>query len=199
MSSPISREDDYQEYYNGFANRVLWPILHYRLDLAEFARRDLSGYFRVNDRFASELEKIIEPDDVIWVHDYHLIPIADALRRRSVTPTALASFFTSRCRRRRCWPRCPITSGSSPLLLQYDVVGFQTDGDAANFVRYVMAEAEGTGRAPQGVRDPRDNRITLTQNGQRTRVGSFPVGIEPLGFQRLARRTCPFAARSRSW
>ena len=32
--------DDYQEYYNGFANRVLWPILHYRLDLAEFARRD---------------------------------------------------------------------------------------------------------------------------------------------------------------
>jgi Glycosyltransferase family 20 len=74
--------DDYQEYYNGFANRVLWPILHYRLDLAEFARRDLSGYFRVNDHFATELEKIIKDDDLIWVHDYHLIPIADALRRR---------------------------------------------------------------------------------------------------------------------
>jgi Glycosyltransferase family 20 len=43
-------EDDYQEYYNGFANRVLWPILHFRLDLAEFARRDLSGYMRVNER-----------------------------------------------------------------------------------------------------------------------------------------------------
>ena len=41
-------EADYQEYYNGFANRVLWPILHYRLDLAEFSRRDLSGYRRVN-------------------------------------------------------------------------------------------------------------------------------------------------------
>jgi hypothetical protein len=36
-------EADYQEYYNGFANRVLWPILHYRLDLALFSRRDLSG------------------------------------------------------------------------------------------------------------------------------------------------------------
>jgi trehalose 6-phosphate synthase len=58
-------QDDYQEYYNGFANRVLWPILHYRLDLAEFARRDLSGYFRVNDHFATELEKIIEDDDLI--------------------------------------------------------------------------------------------------------------------------------------
>jgi trehalose 6-phosphate synthase len=78
-------KDDFEEYYNGFANRVLWPILHYRLDLAEFARRDLSGYFRVNDHFASELEKVIKNDDLIWVHDYHLIPIATALRRRGRT------------------------------------------------------------------------------------------------------------------
>ena len=42
------QKDDYDEFYNGFANRVLWPILHYRLDLAEFTRRDLGGYFRVN-------------------------------------------------------------------------------------------------------------------------------------------------------
>jgi trehalose 6-phosphate synthase len=72
-------KEDFDEYYSGFANRVLWPILHYRLDLAEFARRDLSGYFRVNNHFAAQLEKVIEADDLIWVHDYHLIPIADAL------------------------------------------------------------------------------------------------------------------------
>lgn len=46
---------DFEEYYNGFANRVLWPVLHYRQDLAEFSRRDLSGYLRVNDRFADLL------------------------------------------------------------------------------------------------------------------------------------------------
>ena len=66
-------EEDYQEYYNGYANRVLWPILHYRLDLAEFSRRDLSGYMRVNQTFAMELDKLLQPDDVVWVHDYHLI------------------------------------------------------------------------------------------------------------------------------
>jgi len=60
-------EADYQEYYNGFANRVLWPILHYRLDLAEFSRRDLSGYRRVNAHFANELNNLLQPDDVIWV------------------------------------------------------------------------------------------------------------------------------------
>jgi trehalose 6-phosphate synthase len=73
-------EEDYQEYYNGYANRVLWPILHYRLDFAEFSRRDLSGYMRVNQRFAAELHKILQSDDVVWVHDYHLLPLAKALR-----------------------------------------------------------------------------------------------------------------------
>ena len=57
-------EEDYQEYYNGFANRVLWPVLHYRLDLTEFNRRDLTGYFRVNQHFATELSKILQPDDL---------------------------------------------------------------------------------------------------------------------------------------
>ena len=80
---------------------MLWPILHFRLDLAEFARRDLSGYMRVNEHFATQLEKIIEPDDLIWVHDYHLIPIADALRRRGHT-NRIGFFFTSQCRPRRC-------------------------------------------------------------------------------------------------
>ncbi len=42
----------YNEFYYGYANRVLWPILHYRLDLAEFSRQDLSGYTKVNEHFA---------------------------------------------------------------------------------------------------------------------------------------------------
>ena len=86
-------KDDFEEYYSGFANRVLWPILHYRLDLAEFARRDLSGYFRVNNHFAAELEKIIKNDDLIWVHDYHLMPIADALRRAGIATGSDSSFM----------------------------------------------------------------------------------------------------------
>ncbi|MGB8633467.1 MAG: trehalose-6-phosphate synthase, partial [Xanthobacteraceae bacterium] len=75
-------KEDHHEYYNGFTNRVLWPILHYRVDLAEFSRRDLSGYLRVNDHFARELHKVLRPDDFIWVHDYHLMPLARALRER---------------------------------------------------------------------------------------------------------------------
>ena len=56
---------DYHEYYNGFANRVLWPILHYRLDFEEFSRRDLSGYRRVNVHFANQIAAWLCPDDVV--------------------------------------------------------------------------------------------------------------------------------------
>ena len=73
-------EEDYQEYYNGYADRVLWPILHYRLDIAEFSRRDLSGYMRVNQHFATELTKVLQSDDIVWVHDYHSLSLAESLR-----------------------------------------------------------------------------------------------------------------------
>jgi trehalose 6-phosphate synthase len=180
-------KDDYQEYYNGFANRVLWPILHYRLDLAEFARRDLGGYFRVNDHFATELSKEIDEDDYIWVHDYHLIPIADALRRRGHA-NRIGFFLHVPLPSPEVLMSLPNHDQLMPLLLQYDLVGFQTDGDAGNFVRYLIAES-GRTRRDMRVFESADHSITINLDGQRTRIGSFPVGIDPHAFQRLARRS----------
>jgi trehalose 6-phosphate synthase len=178
-------KDDFEEYYNGFANRVLWPILHYRLDLAEFARRDLSGYFRVNDHFATELEKIIGDDDLIWVHDYHLIPIADALRRRGHA-NRIGFFLHIPFPPPEVLTSLPKHEQLIPLLLQYDVIGFQTQGDAGNFVRYLMSECNQL--REMGLFETAGHRITLSLNGRQTQIDSFPVGIEPQGFQRLARR-----------
>jgi trehalose 6-phosphate synthase len=179
-------KDDHQEYYNGFANRVLWPILHYRLDLAEFARRDLSGYFRVNDHFATELDKIIGDDDVIWVHDYHLIPIADALRRRG-RANRIGFFLHVPMPPPEVLTSLPNHEQLIPLLLQYDVVGFQTDGDSGNFVRYIIAENRGLNREMM-VFETAGRAISLKLGGRQTQIGAFPVGIEPRAFQRLARR-----------
>src|SRR5215467_12574072 len=176
---------DYQEYYNGFANRVLWPILHYRLDLAEFALRDLSGYFRVNDHFATELENVIEDDDLIWVHDYHLIPIADALRRRGHL-NRIGFFLHVPFPPPEVLTSLPKHEQLIPLLMQYDVVGFQTEGDAGNFVRYLISECNQT--REMRVFEIASQQTTLSVNGRQTRIGSFPVGIEPRAFQRLARR-----------
>jgi trehalose 6-phosphate synthase len=176
---------DYQEYYSGFANRVLWPILHYRLDLAEFARRDLSGYFRVNDHFATELEKVIADDDLIWVHDYHLIPIADALRRRGHT-NRIGFFLHVPLPPPEVLTALPKHGQLIPLLMQYDVVGFQTAGDVSNFVRYLISDCNQARELR--VFEADGHQTALSLNGRKTRIGHFPVGIEPRVFQRLARR-----------
>jgi trehalose 6-phosphate synthase len=171
-------EEDYQEYYNGFANRVLWPILHYRLDLAEFSRRDLTGYLRVNQHFADELDKVLQPDDVVWVHDYHLIPLAKALRDRG-RANRIGFFLHIPFPAPEIVTALPNHERLIPSLLHYDLVGFQTDNDAANFARYLATESGfpahiGTVRLPHG--------------GRTMRIGTFPVGIETAEFATRARR-----------
>ena len=78
--SDLSRRD-IEEYYYGFANRALWPVCHYRLDLAKLSDANAASYFRVNAQFACQLHKMLRREDVVWVHDYHLIPIASFLRK----------------------------------------------------------------------------------------------------------------------
>ena len=75
---------DRREYYNGFANRALWPTMHYRIGLSEYSRADYEGYRRVNRAFAGALSPLIRPDDLVWVHDYHFIPLAAELRARGI-------------------------------------------------------------------------------------------------------------------
>src|SRR5262249_54037581 len=167
-----------------FANRVLWPVLHYRIDLTEFNRRDLTGYFRVNKHFASELSKIIRPSDIVWVHDYHLIPIAEELRRRGHA-NRIGFFLHVPFPAPEVMAVLPNQERLLPLLLQYDLVGFQTEIDVSNFVRYIIAEYRGSNRK---VFEAADNQFVFSLGGRQTRIGSFPVGIATDEFQRLARR-----------
>jgi len=171
------KPEDFDEYYNGFANRVLWPIFHYRLDLAEFTRRDLSGYLRVNEHFADELTKVLEPDDIVWVHDYHLIPLAKALRSRGLN-NRIGFFLHIPLPPPEILTAMPNHERLIPLLGDYDLVGFQTDGDAANFARYLAREL-GT---------PSHISLRLGTGDRAMRIGTFPVGIETREFTRLARR-----------
>jgi trehalose 6-phosphate synthase len=171
------RKDDYEEFYNGFANRVLWPILHYRLDLAEFTRRDLGGYFRVNEFFASSLDKLLRPDDVIWVHDYHLMPLAKALRDRG-HKNKIGFFLHVPCPPPEILAALPNHDSLIPTLGQYDVVGFQTEVDATNICRYFVNECE----------FHRIEDETFAIDGRIVKVGVFPVGVETELFARLARR-----------
>jgi trehalose 6-phosphate synthase len=170
-------DEDYQEYYNGFANRVLWPILHYRLDLAEFDRRDLTGYMRVNEHFATELAKLARPDDLIWVHDYHLLPLAKGLRERGLA-NKLGLFLHTPMPPPELLTALPSHDRLLPALRHYDLIGFQTETDRMNFARYLADECN----LPSY-----DNR-TFNVGTRSLRLGVFPVGVETGEFERLARR-----------
>jgi trehalose 6-phosphate synthase len=172
---------DYQEYYNGFANRVLWPILHYRVDLQEYSRADQSGYMRVNSLFAEQLDAIIEDDDVVWVHDYHLMPLARELRARGrINP--IGFFLHIPCAPPDILATMPNHEEILGSLAYYDLVGFQTDNDRDNYAHYLTS---------LGAKPVRSSSFMF--DGRQTRLGAFPVGIETPIYARLARN----AVRSR--
>lgn len=157
---------DHNEYYNGFANRVLWPILHYRMDLADYSLRDLSGYLRVNQRFADELSKIIEPDDILWVHDYHLIPLAKALRDRGFE-NRIGFFLHTPLPPPEVLTALPAHERLFPALCAYDLIGFQTEVESTNFARYLISEC----------RYPSRDLRTFFVDGRACTIGVYPVGV----------------------
>ena len=173
--SDLTRRD-VEDYYHGFANRVLWPICHYRIDLAHMNERHAEGYFRVNEFFARRLMKLLRPDDIVWVHDYHMIPLADELRRLGAK-NRIGYFHHIP------WP-APATAAATPhyrRLLRafsaYDVAGFQTQPDADNF-RDCLIEA-GAARVLA------DGRIEAF--GRAFEVEAFPISIDPEAFALEAR------------
>ncbi|GGC54648.1 alpha,alpha-trehalose-phosphate synthase (UDP-forming) [Chelatococcus reniformis] len=168
---------DLQEYYSGFANRVLWPILHYRVDLAEFTRSDLSGYIRVNETFANQISTILEPDDVIWVHDYHLMPLARYLRARGHT-NKIGFFLHIPLPPPDILRALPHHAEIVGAMADYDVVGFQTENDRDNFARYLMVNG--------GTVSPDGN--TYDVHGRSVSLGAFPVAIDTASYAKTARR-----------
>jgi trehalose 6-phosphate synthase len=157
---------DHNEYYNGFANRVLWPILHYRLDLADYSLRDLSGYFRVNQRFADELSKLIAPDDILWVHDYHLMPLAKSLRQLGFE-NRIGFFLHTPLPPPEVLTALPSHEKLFPALCYYDLVGFQTEIERTNFARYLISEC----------RYPSRDLKSFLVDGRNVALGVYPVGI----------------------
>lgn len=162
-------------YYFGYANRCLWPALHYRLDLAQCNEEHNETYFQVNARFADALMPLIEPDDLIWVHDYHLIPLAEALRGRGCT-ARIGFFLHTPFPSPEIFAAIPGQKRLGNALMVYDVVGFQTSSDRDNFRRYVAASLDG--EQLQG-----DH---ITAQGETTIAAAFPIGIDADHFRELA-------------
>ncbi len=171
--------DEHDRYYNAFSNAVLWPLLHTMPELMRYDRADARAYRAVNVRLAHELAALLHPSDTVWVHDYHLLPMAAALRAEGVR-NAIGFFLHIP------FASCDVLAAAPEMaslvrdMLAADLIGFQTENDLTNFA--AAAELLAGAARSQG------NMLTVTRDGvsRAVRLGVFPVEIEPHGFARMA-------------
>jgi trehalose 6-phosphate synthase len=157
------RQDDYDGYYRGFSNGMLWPLLHHRVGLSEFRREHLAAYLRVNQTFAAALKPLLRPGDLIWVHDYHLIPLGAALREAGIAGP-IGFFLHVPFPPLALWQALPQEDVLVRDLAAYDLRGVQTAEDARH-----MNDA-------------------LASHGYRERAAAFPIGIDVEDFTAMAER-----------
>jgi trehalose 6-phosphate synthase len=170
-------QQEYNEYYLGYSNSVIWPVFHNRLDLAKFDAGFYQRYVDVNERFARELEPLLRPDDTIWIHDYHLIPLAEALRRRGIE-NPIGFFLHIPVPPAQTFLAIPEHEALAKALAAYDLIGLQTRTDVANLIKFL--EESVSGRIVQ------DGRIRIFD--RLLTVKSFPVGIMADDFNDLGPR-----------
>ncbi|TWO69707.1 alpha,alpha-trehalose-phosphate synthase (UDP-forming) [Caenimonas sedimenti] len=167
---------DHDAYYLGYSNGVLWPVFHYRLDLADFDAGYIAGYRRVNQQFARKLLPLLRPDDILWVHDYHLIPLAAELRALGCKQR-IGFFLHIPLPPPLMLAAIPGHDWLVRALFAYDLVGFQSKADLGHFAGYVETEAHA-----QPVEPGRWRAF-----GRTVQAGAFPIGIDVDEFQALTR------------
>lgn len=166
---------DYDKYYVGFSNSTLWPLLHFRMGLMEYDRALYRAYVEVNRNLAKSLLPLLQPDDLIWVHDYHLFPFASLLRELGAknrigfflhVPFVPPSVFSV----------MPNGQELLQFLCAYDLVGVQTSVDLGNLLDCMRAHLDL--QPENGGRILHDNR--------NTRFSAYPIGIDATQFAEMA-------------
>ncbi len=162
--------DDAVAYYEGFCNRTLWPLLHGLPDRAHIAPGQYESWRRVNARFASVLTTLLRPGDLVWVHDYHLIPLGEELRALGWRGR-LGYFHHIPVPQPAGWRRIPHAGAVAACFAAYDVVGVQTARDAGRLAAIVGDDAPPC-------------------------IDAYPIGIDPERWRALAdaHPDDPFAA-----
>ncbi|MDD2473497.1 MULTISPECIES: bifunctional alpha,alpha-trehalose-phosphate synthase (UDP-forming)/trehalose-phosphatase [unclassified Methanoculleus] len=173
---------DIKHYYDGFCNNTLWPLLHYFNHFVDYNPKTWHVYQRVNEKFCDAVMEVVQPGDIIWVHDYHLMLLPQMLRER--LPDAEIGYFhhipfpSYEVFRNLPW-RKEILSG----LLGADLIGFHTYGYVRHFlssVRRLLGYEHTFGEVRTGTRVVRTDLFPMGIDYHRfaDAAGSTPVQKE---------------------
>ena len=176
---PLSRLER-TRYYDGFANRALWPLFHHRLDAAVFDADEFAAYLKVNRRFAETAYARVERGGRIWVHDYHLLLVPRLLRELGfagrIDLFLHVPFPAPELFRALPW-RETLLDG----MLAADTIGFHVADYRDNFV--TIAERLQRAESSAGAGDD----VPLVHRGGRSLARVAPIGIDVDAVETLAR------------
>jgi trehalose 6-phosphate synthase len=161
----LTREE-YDAYYLGFSNRTLWPLLHFQPTVMQYSRAQYAGYRAVNKLFAQQVAPLLRDDDHVWVHDYHLIPLAAELRALGVG-ARIGFFLHIPLPPPELLVNLPCHLDLMATLAAYDLVGVQVTDDASALFRYFL-----------GVIGASRSGDVVELGGRRTRIATFPISID---------------------
>jgi trehalose 6-phosphate synthase len=158
-------------YYRGFSNQTIWPLFHGLLSRCQFGAGYWESYRKVNEKFANTVEQVSRKGDFIWVHDYHLMMVAETLRTRGLG-NRLAYFHHIPFPPPDIFEALPWRVEVLRALMRFDLIGFQTARDQHNFIaclRRCMSHAR--------VWDVRENLLVHAE-GYCTTAGVYPISID---------------------
>ena len=153
-------------YYYGFCNKTIWPLFHYFYLYMEYEQSSYETYERINRKFCDELVRIAEDEDLIWVHDYHLMLLPGMIRER-MNEAVIGFFLHIPFPTYEVYRLLPVRDRILRGLLGSDLVGFHTYDYAQHFldsVTYLLGYEHTMGEIEVG------DRIV--------KVDAFPMGID---------------------
>lgn len=163
-------ENEVENYYTGFSNRTLWPLMHSFPTRVRLRDEEHKAYLRVNRKLAKSLYPYLKSGDIVWVQDYHLIPLGASLRQLGWngpigfflhTPFPPADIFLI-----LPWARKMLES-----FLSYDLVGFHTERFRHNFEQSLLLDLE-------GILDDH----SFIYRSKKLKIGVYPIGIDSSSF-----------------
>ncbi|MCR9271077.1 MAG: alpha,alpha-trehalose-phosphate synthase (UDP-forming) [Henriciella sp.] len=169
-------QHEHDQYYLKYANSVLWPVFHYRIDLASFDADAFQVYVAVNQRIASMVADRLKEGDSVWVHDYHFLLMGDSLRRAG-WDGPIGFFLHIPFPPPEVFRALPEHLWIARAMCNYSVIGFQSEQDRSNFTRYLIEDCKAK------VLD--DGRLEVFATT--VKVEAYPIGIDAESFEAAAK------------
>jgi len=173
---------NYNLYYEGYSNEVLWPLFHNFSTYCVFKPKFYTAYNEVNKKFADAVFENLNKSDFVWIHDYHLIKVAGYLREMGAT-NRIAYFLHIPFPPLETFMRIPNRQELLDALLEYDLIGFQTEQDKKNFIDvvYKLTDLKQTEAGSGSI-------CKITVDSREVTVGSFAISIDYDEFSEGAKR-----------